>query len=315
VLHYNITFNGRPTVRKLFFLLLMFSSLPLLAAPRVVVSIAPVHSLVSGVMAGVAEPQLLIPPGASPHAYSLKPSDARALAEAQLVVWVGESLEPMLEKPLAALAGSARVIELAGVEGMQRLNNREGGIWGEGHAGEKHEGHGHGEVDMHLWLAPENARRIVSVVASQLVELDGANAAHYRRNAAVMIKRIDALEAKLKLALAPVHEIPYIIFHDAYHYFEEAFSLSPAGAIAVSPERQPGAKRIAEIQQSIAERKATCVFSEPQFKPRIVMVVLEGSSARHGVLDPLGAELSPGENQWFDLMQGLADNLIGCLLR
>jgi zinc transport system substrate-binding protein len=245
----------------------------------------------------------------------LKPSAARALANAQLVIWVGEGLEPMLEKPLHSLAESSRVIELAGVEGMHLLDNREGGVWGEEHHGDTHEGHGHGEVDMHLWLAPENARRIVSVVASQLVELDSANAAHYQRNAAVMIKRIDALEQKLKLDLAPVHKIPYIVFHDAYHYFEEAFDLSPAGAISVSPERQPGAKRIAEIQQAIAERKATCVFSEPQFKPRIVMVVLEGSGARHGVLDPLGAELSPGEKQWFDLMQGLADNLSGCLQR
>lgn len=301
--------------RPLFFVFLLSCALPLAAAPKVVVSIAPIHSLVAGVMADVAEPQLLIPPGASPHAYSLKPSDARALADAQLVVWVGESLEPMLEKPLAALAGSARVIELADVEGMQLLNNREGGIWGEGHAGKKHEGHDHGEVDMHLWLSPANARLIVEVTAAQLAELDAANAQHYRDNAARMTKRIDALEQKLQAQLKPLRDTPYIVFHDAYHYFEKAFGLNPAGAITVSPDLPPGAKRISEIRQTILQRKAACVFSEPQFQPRIVTVVLEGSGARHGVLDPLGAELSLGENQWFDLMRGLADNLSGCLLR
>jgi zinc transport system substrate-binding protein len=301
-------------LRPLFFVFLLSCALPLAAAPKVVVSIAPVHSLVAGVMAGVAEPQLLIPPGASPHAYALKPSDARALADAQLVVWVGESLEPMLEKPLAALAGSAKVIELAGVEGMHLLDNREGGIWGEEHHGDAHEGHGHGEVDMHLWLSPDNARLIVAVTAAQLAELDAANAQHYRDNAARVMKRIDALEQKLKAQLKPLGDMPYIVFHDAYHYFEEAFGLNPAGAISVSPDRPPGAKRISEIRQTIRQRNAACVFSEPQFQPRIVTVVLEDTGARHGVLDPLGAELPVGKDQWFDLMQGLADNLSTCLL-
>lgn len=301
-------------LRKFFSVFLLFCSLPLAAAPRVVVSIAPVHSLVAGVMAEVAEPQLLIPPGASPHAYSLKPSDARALAEAQLVVWVGEGLEPMLEKPLAALAGSAQVIELAGLEGMQLLDNREGGIWGEGHDAKEHKGHGHGEVDMHLWLSPVNARRIVSVTAEKLSQLDPENAAHYRSNATAMQQRIDTLETRLRKQLSPFSDQPYIVFHDAYHYFEAAFDLNPAGAITVSPDLPPGAKRISEISQTIRQRKAACVFSEPQFQPRIVNVVLEGSGARHGVLDPLGAKLLVGKDQWFGLMQGLADNLAACLM-
>ncbi len=300
-------------LRPLFFLFLLSCSLPLAAAPRVVVSIAPVHSLVAGVMDGVAEPQLLIPPGASPHAYALKPSDARALAGAQLIVWVGEGLEPMLEKPLAALAGSAQVIELAGVEGMQLLDNREGGIWGAEHHGEEHAGHGHGEVDMHLWLAPENARRIVVAVTAELVVLDSANSGRYRENAKHVVQRIDLLEASLQQQLAPLRERPYIVFHDAYHYFEEAFGLNPAGAISVSPDRRPGARRITEIRQAIRERGAACVFSEPQFRPDIVAVVLEGSGARHGELDPLGAELTPGKAQWFEMMSALADALTVCL--
>jgi zinc transport system substrate-binding protein len=295
-------------------------SLPSLAAPRVVVSIAPLHSLVSGVMAGVAEPRLLIGGGASPHAYALKPSDARALNEAALIIWVGEGLETMLERPLHSLAGKARVLELSALDDLQQLPTREGGPW-EGHeegathegASDEHAGHGEGEMDTHLWLSPDNARRIVVAAAGALIELDPAHEAQYQANAGEMVRRIGALEQELAQQLAPLHERRYIVFHDAYHYFEEAFDLNPAGAIAVSPDRPPGARRISEIRQKITDSGARCVFSEPQFRSAIVEVVLEGTSARHGVLDPLGSGLEPGKEQWFSLMRGLADSLSGCL--
>lgn len=295
-------------------------SLPAISAaapPQVVVSIAPLHSLVSGVMAGVAEPRLLIGGGASPHAYALKPSDARALSEAALIVWVGEGLESMLERPLHSLAGKARVLELSTLEGMYQLPTREGGPW-EGHDAAEPDthgaGHGHGdEMDAHLWLSPDNARRIVMVVARVLTQLDPAHEVQYQANAVATTRRIDVLEQRLALQLASLRERRYIVFHDAYHYFEEAFSLQPAGAIAVSPDRPPGARRISEIRQKIRDSGASCVFSEPQFRSAIVDVVLEGSSARHGVLDPLGSALAPGQDQWFSLMQGLADNLVSCL--
>lgn len=301
--------------RKLLLIVALCWSLPTLAAPKVVASIGPLHSLVAGVMEGVAEPTLLIPAGASPHAYALKPSDARALSRADLVVWVGEGLEAVLEQPLHSLGGSARVVELSTLDGMGLLPGRKGGVWAreEEHAGEEEHHHGHGEMDTHLWLAPDNARRIVTVVAAQLGEIDAANAERYRHNATGMISRIDALEASIRDQLAPVRELPYIVFHDAYHYFEAAFALQPVGAIAVSPDRSPGARRLAQMRDLIRQRGAVCVFSEPQFRPDTVEVVLEGSGARHGVLDPLGAELKPGAGQWFALMQGLADELSACL--
>jgi len=304
--------------RKLLLLLTLCWSLPSLAAPKVVVSILPLHSLVAGVMDGVGTPQLLIGANASPHDYALKPSDARALSEAELVVWVGEGLETVLEKPLQALAGKARVLELSTVEGMRLLPTRKGGAWeadeheehGAAHAGH---GHAHGEIDSHLWLSPHNARRIVDAVAGQLSALDAGNAARYRANAVALDEQITALDGRLQAQLAPLRERPYIVFHDAYHYFEQAFGLHPAGAIAVSPDRRPGARRIAEIRQAIHDSGVACVFSEPQFRPAIVDVVLEGSAARHGVLDPLGSTLPAGKGQWFALMQGLADSLTGCL--
>jgi len=302
--------------RKLLLLLALCWGLPALAAPKVVVSILPLHSLVSGVMEGVGTPRLLIGANASPHDYALKPSDARALSEADLVVWVGEDMETMLEQPLHALADKARVLELSTVEGMLLLPSRKGGAWeADGYAGHaSHEKpHDHGEMDSHLWLSPLNARVIVGAVAEQLSAIDTANAKKYQANAAAVDRQIVALEKRLQGQLAPLSARPYIVFHDAYHYFEAAFDLHPAGAIAVSPDRRPGARRIIEIRQAIRDSGAACVFSEPQFRPAIVDVVLEGSGARHGVLDPLGSTLPAGKGQWFTLMQGLADSLTSCL--
>jgi zinc transport system substrate-binding protein len=222
----------------------------------------------------------------------------------------------VLEQPLHSLAGHAQVLELSTLKGMHMLPTRKGGVWeGEEEHEHVHEGRGHehGVVDMHLWLAPDNARRIVMAVAEKLAMLDAANAPRYRANAQSVIKRITALEEKLQQQLAPVHDRPYIVFHDAYHYFEEAFSLHPAGAISVSPDRSPGARRLSEIRTAIQSRGAACVFSEPQFRPASVRVVVEGTGVRTGVLDPLGAAVKPGKGQWFALMQGLADSLTACL--
>jgi zinc transport system substrate-binding protein len=298
---------------RVFVLLLVLSwSLPLTAAPRVVASIAPIHSLVAGVMEGVGEPTLLIPANASPHAYALKPSDARALSKADLVVWVGKDLEMVLEQPMQTLAGNARALELSALADIRLLPAREGGVWGKGGHDEEHE-HGHGAMDTHLWLDPENARVIVDAVAGELAALDAKHAELYQANAKMMKKRISDLGADITKELAPFRERPYIVFHDAYHYFEDAFSLHPVGAISVSPDRSPGARRLSEIRKVIRERGAVCVFSEPQFRPATVSVVLEGTGARNGVLDPLGATLTPGKELWFQLMRALAGNLRACM--
>lgn len=301
---------------RLLLLWLLCWSVPVLAGPKVVVSVAPIHSLVSGVMEGVGEPQLLIPAGASPHDFALKPSDARALNEAELIVWVGAGLEGVLARPIRALGGDASVMELAAVEGMTVLPSREGVDWHkeEDEAQDTHSpDHEHGAIDTHLWLSPDNAVQIIHAVAEMLSKLDSVNAKQYQANATALDERVKRMSGSLQQKLAPVQDKPYIVFHDAYHYFEQAFGLSPAGAIAVSPERRPGARRIMNIRKTIEKRGAVCVFSEPQFRPAMVKVVMEGSPARHGVLDPLGVGLAPGKEQWFQLMQNLADNLHNCL--
>jgi zinc transport system substrate-binding protein len=298
---------------------------PVNAAPKVVVSIVPIHSLVAGVMQGLGEPSLLVPVGTSPHTYNLKSSDARSLQSADLVVWVGEGLENYLQKPLAALAGKARIVEIAEIDGLTLLDVREGGAFdAHGHGGgHQHDhakvkkasgaaAHDH-EDDVHLWLDPDNARLIVDHIAAELGKLDAANAARYVENAAKMRDRIATLEDGIRSRLSAVQNRPYIVFHDAYQYFENHFGTAVVGAITVSPDQAPGAKRIAELRDRIRSSGATCVFREPQFPAPVVDTLVSGTRAKVGVLDPEGADLTPGPDAYFTLMDRIADSLASCL--
>lgn len=338
-------------------------------APDVVVSIKPIHSLVAAIMQGVGEPGLIVEGAASPHTYSLKPSNAAALQNADVVFWVGHGLEAFLEKPLESLGGKATVVELDDAPGLEKLPFREGGPFeahtheGEGHdhaheghahEGEEghdhekeghdhgkeahahgeeahdhgkeadshdhahgeeagHEGHEHGEFDMHLWLSPQNARAIAAEAAKVLAEKDPANAETYRKNLAGLEERLDALDKEVAETVAPVKDKPFIVFHDAYQYFEHHYGMHAAGSITVSPETLPGAERLTQIRDKVKTLGATCVFAEPQFEPKLVNVVIEGTPAKSGVLDPEAATLEPGPDLYFTLMKSIATSLRDCL--
>lgn len=289
--------------------------------PKVVVSIKPIHSLVASVMHGVGEPTLLVRGGASPHSYTMKPSDAKALSAADLVVWVGPELESFLEKPLKANAPKATRLTLMDLKGLTLLETREGGAWEAHDHGEKgghdHKGHDHAEeheeLNSHLWLDPANARAIVTATAEALAAKDPAGAETYRTNAERTLQQLDALDAELKAALAPVKDKPFVVFHDAYQYFEARYDLSAVGSITVSPDRRPSAKRLSAIRAKIGGLGAACVFAEPQFEPALVQTVVEGTKARTGVLDPEGTELPEGEALYPTLLRNLAASLRGCL--
>lgn len=330
-----------PDVREMFMAtavsVAVISGLPGAAAaeaPRVAVTLKPVHSIVAGVMAGIAEPQLLMPGGGSPHAYALKPSQARALARAGLVVRVSENLETFLDRPIENLSDNAAVVTLEDIPGLTLYQVREGGVWEDhdlaGASGEKREphghrhgkhddehtrpaGHAHGEHDTHIWLDPHNARIIASHVAEALSKVWPDHAGAFAANAERLSGRIAALDAGLKASTGKLRGKPYIVFHDAYRYFEERYGLQPAGSITVSPERTPGAKRLLAIRERIDESGSICVFAEPQFEPRLVATVTAGTPARRGVLDPLGASLPEGPDHYFSLMRNLADALTKCL--
>ena len=290
-----------------------------MAAPSVVASIKPVHSLVAAVMAGIGEPTLIVKGSASPHAYALKPSDAGALESADIVFWTGHGMELFLGEALETLATKAKVVELADSPGIELLPVREGGAFEAHSDGDEaaHEGHDeheeHGEGDMHFWLDPENAKLMVTHIAATLAEADPENATAYQVNAEAELVKLDELEAELATMLAPVADTPFIVFHDAYQYFEARFGLTLAGSVTVTPDVMPGAARIDELKAKVAELGATCVFAEPNFEPTIISAITEGSTAKAGVLDPEGGALAEGVDLYPELLRGLAKSLVDCL--
>jgi len=282
---------------------------------RIAATVAPVHSLVAMVSAGIAEPTLIIRPGASPHDYALKPSEVRSLDEADVVFWVGESLEPWMAKAVTTLAGDAEVIELGEVDGIEKLAFREGGIWQDhGHHEEAEDTHDHaGDVDPHLWLDPDNALVWLSAIADRLADTDPVHAEDYRQNAQDAALEIETTVSEIKTLLQPISERPYVVFHDAYQYFEHRFGLHPLGAVSLGDGDRPGPARLIEIRQAIAESGAVCIFAEPQFGPKLIETVIEGTDVKKGILDPIGAGLQPGADLYPLLIRGLAENLSDCL--
>lgn len=288
------------------------------AQPRVVASIAPAHALVAGVMEGVGEPVLLVEGVASPHSYALRPSEAVALHAADLVFWVGPAMETFLVRPLGTLGDGARVVALAETPGVERLPLRTGGLW-DGDDGHAHTGHadtGHEGVptyNPHVWLDPHNARAMVRAIAAALADVDAAHAARYAANAKRLQAALAALDTRLEAMLAPVRTAPFLVFHDAYRYLEHRYGLNAVGAVTVSPEQPPGARRIATLRERLRNSGAVCLFAEPQFEPRLVRTLVEGTDVRVSTLDPLGASLQPGPGLYETLMLDLARSLTDCL--
>lgn len=354
--------------------------------PNVAVDIAPVHSLVSRVMDGVGTPDLIVSPGASPHEYNLRPSEAAALQEADLVFWIGEDLTPWMEGAVETLATGATVTTLLESDGTVLLDFREDALFEahdhddhddhddednkdhdhddahaedahdddhdhdhgdhaddkehddhahddehehedehghEDHAEhdnhddhEDHEGHddhAHGDHDPHAWLSPANAEIWLNTIAAQLSAADPDNAGAYFANAAAARDEMAALSAEVAETLEPVRGGSFIVFHDAYQYFEDAFDFPASGAISLGDATDPSPARIAEIQGRIREEGVDCVLAEPQFNPGIVATVLDGTEAKTGVIDPLGSDLEPGTALYSQVIRNMAKTLADCL--
>jgi zinc transport system substrate-binding protein len=275
------------------------------AAPAVLATIKPIHSLVAAVMDGQGRPDLLIGGAASPHSYSLKPSDAKKIEQAVVIFEVGPDVETYLAAPLAALGRHGRVVVLEDAPGVRRLPARRGGLWGDEA--------GSGPPDPHSWLDPENAIAMVRAVVLTLSEVDPAHGAAYRANAARETDALAALDRELAGQLAPLHGRPYLVFHDAYRYFEARYGLAPAGAVTVGPERPVGPRRIVELRTAIARDHISCLFLEADFPPKLASTLSEGNALRTGELDEVGARLAPGPALYPALLRGLAYALSQCL--
>lgn len=355
------------------------------ATPKrpVVVTIAPLHSLVAGVMigtgamagtksdthatasdqaagtaSGALQPFLLIKGAGSPHSYALRPSDARALNRAAAIFRLSPDFDAFLNKILSTLPKSIKVVALAETEGLTLYDFRTGGPFEKhkhkptehqaGPAGHKaaagksqetqethvsqeneHSGahrvhHGddhkrphrgnHGQrIDGHIWLDPQNAKLIVSKAAEVLSELDPGSAQRYQANAKALLARLDALDAELSQRLSSLAQKPYVVFHDAYQYFEKRYGLSAVGSVTVNPEQTPGPKRLLELRHKIKRLGAKCIFAEPQFEPKLLKTIVEGTNVRVSTLDPLGAAIPPGPALYFTLMRNLSQSLETCL--
>ena len=317
---------------------------PVNAEVKVVTSIKPLHSLASYLMDGVGKPDLIVDGYASPHGFSMKPSHAKMLQNADLIFWVGEDLENFLEKPLESIAKKAEKIELIEIKGLNVLKFRERNIFDEhddhddhdghakkkkdehddhddhdGHAKKKkddhddhddHEGHGHGEYDPHIWLDPINAKVILKEMTEHLIENDSKNASTYKSNLDKALKDIDKLTMNVMTELN--QSVSSIVFHDAYQYFEKRFNVNILGAFTVNTDVMPGAEQLAQIREIIEHDKVSCVFSEPQFNPDIIKAVAKDMNIKTGVIDPLGATLDPGKDLYFDLITNMSASFKGC---
>lgn len=294
--------------------------------PKVVATIKPVHSLVAAVMAGAGSPKLLIAGAASPHTYALRPTEVRTLNAAQLVVRVSPDLEVFLSGAIATLPKGIEVLTLETQPGMVRHPLRSGGAF-EAHAddhGPDVHGHrgahgtraasaGSGHFDPHVWLDPVNARVIARSVAEALARLAPEHAALYRANAAALDTRLVDLERRVHSNLLAVKGLRYLVFHDAYQYFERRFGLTVVGSVTTSPDIPPSALRLRDLRERLARTGAVCVFAEPQFPPRIVATVVESTRVRRGTLDPLGAAVPEGPDHYVTVIEGLARDLKSCL--
>tara|TARA_Y100001954_G_scaffold104256_1_gene113463 strand:- start:3417 stop:4391 length:975 start_codon:yes stop_codon:yes gene_type:complete len=298
---------------------------------KVVASIKPVHSLVSYVMDGVGRPDLIVDGYNSPHGFSLKPSHAKMIENADLIIWVGEDLEAFLEKPLNTIAKKAVNVEIMELKSIKKLKFREKNVFedhddhghkekkhddhGHGHKEKKHddhghEGHAHGEHDPHVWLDPMNAKVIIKEIEKQLIKLDPNNSSKYKANSKKAQSELDNLTKNIKRDLKG--NLRFVVFHDAYQYFENRFGIKVLGALTVNPDVLPGAEQLSEIREVIEHEKVNCLFAEPQFNPAIIKSIAKDTKIKTGVLDPLGATLDKGKSMYMDLLKEISNSFKGC---
>ena len=309
-------------VKVIFCSLLVLATSPIRAEIKVVTTIKPLHSLIANVMDGVGEPSLIIEGSTSPHSFTLKPSHAKLLEEADLIFWVGEGIETFMERPIESIVKNAEVVKFMEVESIEKLKFREESIFDdhddhdedhddhdEDHD-DDHDDHNHGEFNSHIWLDPSNAKKMVHEISHELGDLDPANKDKYEANAEATIVALDQLINDVSKDINK--DAKFVVFHDAYQYFEERFGLRAAGALTLNTDVLPGAKQIDEIQDVIKDKEIKCIFSEPQFNPKIISTIAEDTNIKTGVFDPLGANINADKDLYFKLIGNLGNELKGC---
>ncbi len=291
---------------------LALASPALAEVPQVVTDIPPVQALVAQVMGDLGTPELLLAQGADEHDFQLRPSQARAVAGAGLVVWIGPELTPWLESALETRGEGAAVLSLLRAEGTT-LRSYAAGKGHEADQDQEDAGHDHGSDDPHAWLDPENAQVWLELIAADLSRLDPANAATYQANAAAAVAEVDRLDKGLMAILAPVKGKPLVTFHDAFGYFGDHYGVAFAGSVAAGDSGAPGAARLTLLRADIEAGGVVCLFPEAQHDPALIEQLAEGTGISIGAaLDPVGSSLEPGPGAYAALMTGLAQAIADC---
>lgn len=293
------------------------------AEVRVLTSIKPLQLIAAAVQDGVGRPEVLLPPGASPHHYALRPSDVRRVRDVALLYWVGPDLESFLPRVLASR--NTPSIAVQDLPGMHLRHFGDSHAEHDAHDDHEHDGHGQepadqhdhdhrpGTLDAHLWLLPANARVIATRMAADLSGADPANAARYQSNVKAFGERLEALDQRLKNRLSGLAGKPYFVFHEAYDYFEAAYGLKHAGVFSVASEVQPGARHVAAMRTRLQQAGPSCVFSEPPLRPRLAETLTAGLPVTLAELDTMGATLAVDGNGYEALLDNLANGLAECL--
>ena len=303
------------------FTALLAVTLPVRAI-EVLTTIKPLGFIAAAITDGVNKPRVLLPTGASPHDFSLRPSDIRSINSADLVVWVGPELEGFMAKPLA---NHPHALALTQVEGMPLFNyatqdshdshdhdDHDHAAHEHGDHDEGHEGHNHEGVDPHIWLGPTQAKVIAKAIASELGKLDPANQARYDANLAAFDTKVDAKDKVIAGQMKAVNEKGYFVFHEAYGYWERHYGMSSKGHFTVSPERRPGAKTLVDIRKALEEKQASCIYAEPQFSPAVIESVARNTGAKVLLIDEVGEQVPLGPDGYPQFMQQLADAFAQC---
>ncbi|MGY5451224.1 zinc ABC transporter substrate-binding protein ZnuA [Agarivorans sp. MS3-6] len=291
-------------MRKLFFALLLIAAPSWASKPNILVSIKPLQLIVTSLTEGQLEVDYLISPNVSPHDYALRPSDVRRIRQADLVIWVGEELEPFLTKPLSQT--NTLQLTLLQLKGLNLIEGQEG------HDHHQHGDHHH-EVDPHIWLGLAETRVIAAAISQQLMALQPQSKKLLEQQLARFNQRLDSLEQEIMEQLAPVKQQGYFVFHDGYSYFERQFGLNRLGEFTINPQRRPGAKTLQSIRQQLEQGSARCIFAEPQFDGALLENISKDSGAQISLLDPLGISVEQDAQGYFALLRQLANTYHECL--
>lgn len=285
---------------------------PAHAEVRVLTSIKPLQLIAAAVQDGVGTPEVLLPPGASPHNYALRPSDVRRVREVDLFYWIGPDLESFLPRVL-----QGRTLPVVTVQSLPELRLRHFAADSQSHEAADPAEHDHdhspGSLDAHLWLSSVNARVIAARMATDLSAADPANAARYKSNVKVFDERLDAMDARVKARVAGVAGKPFFVFHEAFDYFEDAYGLKHTGVFSVAAEVQPGAQHVAAMRTRLSEVGKTCVFSEPPLRPRLAETLTAGLPVKLAELDGLGGYTPATAQGYEQMMEKLGNDLAVCL--